>query len=517
MATTIRIPELPNEILHSIIEHLPPPALKNARLSSKLFKLLAEPLLFRRMSLVPYADCLKPFSQLMRGNPIAQHVREINYDAQHRYTPDFVPGTSAEGGEAVKRGLRDNGFWGKDDVYLESRLLEECMRHLPLLEIVVVTEFVAASMPRGPIPLQTLPSYFRRISQGTGIDCFTRSEGRTPELRLSAKLAVMAIHFAGVKPTCFQAKNIEHRFFLECGEGLGFKEMPMCKSSFGALKKLDLEFRGGGGHASAHSYTKFGALVGAANNVQRLRIWLPDVKVETWTSILRKQSWLTNMTDLSVHRAHPQPMFPRLTHLSLGCMICCEDELVALIQTHRHSLQKVEMHQMTLIKSSQQDSPPCWVRLLKALRPCRIPITLDGNFTNSYRQWWQINEASAYRQNSLKPHVERWASGQGKDICPIEKAAVTLDADHKEIVPSREEFFIGDYSFRMLRRCHEYVDETDDEDDDYADEDSEFWDSDDFSDYSEAYYGLHSFAEDDSDGSIDWGHDAAVEAALFGM
>ncbi|KAK5257115.1 hypothetical protein LTR40_009781, partial [Exophiala xenobiotica] len=69
------MPELPHEILQSIVHQLESLRdVKNVRLANKTFALMAEPILFHRVGLVPYADCLEDFALMIQNNPtIARH------------------------------------------------------------------------------------------------------------------------------------------------------------------------------------------------------------------------------------------------------------------------------------------------------------------------------------------------------------------------------------------------------------------------------------------------------------
>ncbi len=525
MATTAtRIPDLPNEILHCIVSQLAPPDLKNARLSSRLLAMTATPLLFRQMTLVPYMDCLESFTQLMHNNPqLAEHVRVLIYDANQRYSVDFVPeGASADNGEGVKKRMRDNGFWRMREGIQEMMLLKDCLRALPGLTDLHITEF---DFPLSMLRLQQLPSYFHRMCSGTGIRSFRRSEGRTPELKPSTMLALQAAHYAGIRPLKIVATGVDHESFLGPGAGGGrLKEMPIYKALFGDLKLLTLKMQDAEDSRSFET-TNLGTLVNVAKKVVELSLSMPDANVDTWTEVVPKQSWLTRVVRHSNGKLRTRPTHPYLELLSLSRMICQDTELVAFIHNHRHTLKCVDLSYITLVKALDQESPPCWVKVLRELRSCKVSIRLRGNFTNLHRQWWDVGFGERYREQSrktcLKAQIEKWASGKGASTCPIEQAAVKVGSDNKEIVPARDQFFKGDSTFLMMRQCHESLEEndfddtdTDDDDDDEDEEDSDLWDSDDSSDFSAAYHEMVYPDWENWDGVSGADYDEALEAAM---
>ena len=265
-----------------------------------MLAITATPFQFRQMTLVPYVVCLESFTQLMRDNPLlAEHVRVIVYDAQHRYTPDFVPDSLMASGEAVKKRMRDNCFWFMDDDgspeamlvtgvlrTMETTLLVGCLRTLPMLTDLRVTEFVMPStMLLSVLPLDKLPSYFRRMCNGTDIESFSRTQSRVSEPYPAAKLAFLAADLANIKPTKIVATDIDHEFFLASGEGRGrLEQMNQYKNLFGNLVTLTMKFQGFGDNQPSETRT-FGSLVKGAKNVAELSLWLPDASVTTWTGV----------------------------------------------------------------------------------------------------------------------------------------------------------------------------------------------------------------------------------------
>ena len=497
MPTTIaRIPDLPNEILHFIIEELPLIDLKNVRLGSKLLAMLAEPRLFRHMILVPYVDCLEGFAQLMQETSLAQHVQSLCYDGRRRYNRCAMP-TPPDVARTVNKILAENGFWNDEQEGLESMLLVGCLKTLPMLKELLVPDLdMSPAAPNLLSDLLILPSYFRRISRDADIS-FNRSEA---QCHPSAKIALLASHFAKSTYTKFCATSLYHIDFLEdTGRDAPPKEFRFYNNTFRNLKELSLEFAPYHGAQETYANKNLGSLITIAANVERLTLKVCNRDVNLFTMFESKHSWLHPIARHPDGKLCTEPTLPRLTHLTLGHMVCQEVELLTLIHNHRYTLKRLELQEMSLVKGSEQASPPCWVRVLKTLRSYRIPLSLEGKFTNLHRQWWNISKANQpIRQPSLKAQVERWALGKGKDAYPLEKAAVKVGPDNKEIVPSREEFFRGDSTWSMVRWNHESLeDENSDEepDDDYYDED-DFDDDDsvfvgsfseDYSDYSDCY------------------------------
>jgi hypothetical protein len=476
MAITIRTPELPIEILHLIIEQLPPKSLKNVRLSSKTLAMLAEPLLFHRMTLVPYTDCLQPFANLMRDNPLAAHVKIICYNAQFRRCSELIASMRPHPPQNVKDTLLANAFETEEDDTMETMFLAECLRQLPMLKEVVVADipFCDWSSKKELTCLDDPPSYFHRTFKGTTVPTFSISEHEIIGSPYPAcPVVLLASFFAGVKLNRFQATGLSTGDFLEpYGMHPRSKELGFFASAFAELKELDVSFSSSTDRCHESANTNIGPLVKAAKDLKQLRLRGCNARVDIMTTFQPRHSWLSNLVRHSDGKIQSKPSLPHLTHLTLDSVACQEVELLALIQMHRHTLKRVELRKITLIKDLEQDSPPCWVRVLKKLRSCRIPMSFDGDFTNLRRQWWRFSaETPALRKTSLKAQVETWVSGHGSSECPIEKAAVKLDADKKEILTQAKDFFYGDSSLIMHRQYHKSlvddISDDDGEDDDF--------------------------------------------------
>jgi hypothetical protein len=94
---------------------------------------MAEPILFHRVGLVPYADCLEDFALMIQNNPtIARHVKALIYEVSARYAPNFRRVSERRSEQAVEfdRHLEDNSLQYHDQAK-EIKLFSRCVQLLP--------------------------------------------------------------------------------------------------------------------------------------------------------------------------------------------------------------------------------------------------------------------------------------------------------------------------------------------------------------------------------------------------
>ena len=486
MTATPRIPELPQEILQSIINYLPGEALKNARRSSRNFAMMAEPRLFEYMVLVPYKDCLEEFAKIMSSSPIASHVRTLYYDAESRYDDDWVAPLEDEGSIDVLEILEAYGLTARDET-TEVLLLSDCLRTLPNIKTLRVREATEARSGNydGTL-LSERSAYFGRLidrAPAAATDGFALTKLHQPDgsLMQGSRTMLFACVASGSKVTEFIADGLDPRNFLRFGHADGLelctdhqydhtppKELSMFERAFRPLKSITLRFE-----VIEYAYPieywwsakeGLGAVLTSACKLQELRVTGTDSEVTSF----RHKSWLGSLMRVGqlervVSRdVRTKAVFPCLKLLELAQVACQESELAALVRLHKDTLQTLRLTTITLLRDQEGCAPPpCFVRFLKTIRTCRVPyVELSGKFSNLMYQRWDIAPTSD-SPNGCKPipadqalesRMENWLAGEGEEetICPIEVATVKLDDDGEVIAPPIETKTWGDFSWKSI-------------------------------------------------------------------
>ncbi|EXJ88266.1 hypothetical protein A1O1_05196 [Capronia coronata CBS 617.96] len=488
-----RIPELPNEVLQNIFDHIRlQEHLKNVRLACKLFAMLVEPCLFRRMVLVPYIDCLEPFARLMRDNPIARHVKSIWYDVKWRYTAGLHPCRSVQQTYAIRDKMSANGLLSLRDEGLEIMLLSECWKVLPSLRRVFIEELLPREIDpdrRMPV-IGMIPSYLSRLFRdaGAGDPDLERGASFHPrhEFVPASKALLLSCYSAGTRLSELALCQLDSSTFLRGPGAIGaIKELSMYQTVFGQLKDLSLSFE----HSpqsipSLVERQNFARLVTAASKVQTLSLTGPAKQGVNLPDSQAGHSWLASIVRDGEGKISNKVVFPHLTVLDLSCMPGQEDELIALISNHRNTLKHLTMSDMMLVPASSDGPSPCWIRLFKQIRSYQIDVELEAFFSNSRSQLLRVGWDLSPPASSLKSMMLKWLRGEGSEECPMQRAAVKSDLKGADIEPKEEDFFEGDRTIRMLR-VPIYLnddlsgDDDDDDDDDESDSYGDIMDSED--------------------------------------
>ncbi|KAJ9607249.1 hypothetical protein H2200_008322 [Cladophialophora chaetospira] len=490
MATSC-IPQLPQEILQLIISFLDGSGLKNARLSSKTFAMMAEPLLFERMVIVPYVDCLEGFQQMMtRNRRIASFVRTVHYDAESRYDDNWEAVTTHDSSALALEKLERFCLTAKDEA-TEVVLLSECLSALPSVTSLSVQE--ASNERTLDYEDNLLPSrsaYFARLLRTASNDFhLNRSEKLGGFAMQGSRTILLACIASGSKIRNFDASGLNSRNFLRCGHADGLeewsednadalafpKELPLFVRMFQLMRNISLDFEDFRTdfppHHDSDATVLLGKVLASAYQLETLFIH----GIGGRSSHDHSRSWLSAL--MRVKPQSPAPgvirtssVFPNMRVLHLKYFACQESELIALVRLHKATLQKLQLNTMFLLNDQETpNSPACYVRLLKAIRTCRIPeVELAGIFINNAgHQQWQIGGWSGTRSTapqtdakaSLQYRVHQWVSGKGEETtCPLENMAVRLDASGQVIVPSADGQNLGDPSWTVLvpsGRCAE--------------------------------------------------------------
>ncbi|KAK5465147.1 hypothetical protein LTS15_001710 [Exophiala xenobiotica] len=450
------MPELPNEILQTIVRHLASLRdVKNVRLANKTFATMAEPVLFNRVGLVPYVDCLEDFAQTMQHNPtIARHVKILIYEVSTRYTPGFSVGFAERSGQAdtFNEHLEVNSLEYQDQD-TEIKLFSRCVQLLPRLTSIRLHGCKGRRHSSLPAAFE---GYYQRFCQLEGVfaidDRIYLNEYSLPISKpidsWTPKVALFAVAWASESSiTSFRVASLDlDGFMAECRE-----ELPKVRSVFSKLKDIRIRCGIEYGMASPVRHQARQALVdlvASAADLEKLQLTLNDFVFFGRREPHGPQtSCLRGLVRLPDYNLREDPMFSSLEYLDLGCMAFQAIELSALISNHRHTLRRLVLRDLRLAEAHHRDPPPCWVRTFKEIRSYHIPyIELDGAFKNPTHQQWVIH-GHDQDPTCLSRRVQAWLVGKGEEACPIEHAAVRLDSSGREIVPLKEDRSVGDESF----------------------------------------------------------------------
>jgi hypothetical protein len=443
------MPELPNEILQTIVRHLESLRdVKNVRLANKTFAMVAEPVLFNCVGLVPYADCLEGFAQTMQDNPtIARHVKILIYEVSTRYTPGSGVGSERSGQAATfDEHLEVNSLQYHKQA-TEDTLFSRCVQSLPQLTSIHLRGDVGRRHDPFPAAFQ---GYFQRLCKSTNIADPTHlnkhSRLTLPPEFCKPEVALFAVASASKSSiTSFRVESLDPDEFLAgCKEGL-----PRVRSIFSKLK--DIRIRCGSESPAATHQARLALvdLVASAADLEKLQLNLNYFPFARRENHGPQTSFLPGLVRLSDYSLREDPMFACLEYLELASMACQAIELSALVSNHRHTLRRLMLRDLRLTEAHHGDPLPCWVHTFREIRSCHFPyVELDGGFANPTGQQWLVR-GDDEDPTCLSRRVQAWLVGKGEEACPIEHAAVRLDSGGREIVPLEVDRPIGDESYRL--------------------------------------------------------------------
>ncbi len=453
-----QIPQLPQEILQIIINYLPGEDLKNVRLGGRTLALLAEPRLFQRMVLVPYIDCLEEFASMMSGNKIAHHVRFIHYDAESRWDPCwekyYMPSPTVPDNRKVWWMISSANKLTHEHESTEISLLSNCFKELPSFRGLQVQDAEAyLNHVRRPMNSER-SSYFARLESRLGRILWPSPLGARGRGSLIALLACVASESRIEK---LELRNLQvNKWDTEIPgyETFGDLKQPiMYQCIFRQLRSITLSFYTGYLHCR-FTGIHLGRILDPALELEHLTI--EGIDEVTSPAIRCQDSWLRSILRGPDEEIRYETIFPRLKSLTLNRIVCHEPELVTLVRNHEGTLQSLCLANITLVKAEDDDSIPCLVRSLSAIRACKIPLVeLFGRFTNRGTQWWWIDDTqNPCCEGDLKQSVEAWLTGENPETLKIlESAAVRLNNEGKEVNASRGQRKYFDKSWKMGRVC----------------------------------------------------------------
>lgn len=358
--------------------------------------------------------------------------------------------------------MREFGLLSPCDEGLELMLLSECLKALPFLRRVSGTELLPIHVERAitDSPPCNAPSHFDRLCKEFGEELNGVRFCRYPETNArgntvtSTKVLLLSCFFAGVKLVELDLHDLDPTIFPRSSYSHGsLKELPMYQSIFGQLKSLRLAFEPSEYINQDPPCRDLANLLTSASKVESLTLILPDKLAASggWYGLGAEHSWLSPLVrdDDGNGNITDKVILPKLTAFDLSCMVCQEAELVALIRSHRRTLKRLRLSDITLVPEKDDDPSPCWVRLLKEIRPYRIEIALDSHFHNTKCQLWHVELNPFPPAQSLKGATLKWLRGDPSEECPLERAAVKYEATGPDVRPWDELEFRGDHTFEV--------------------------------------------------------------------
>ncbi|KAJ9615470.1 hypothetical protein H2200_001545 [Cladophialophora chaetospira] len=454
-----RISALPNEVLQMIIScrALRGKDVKNFRLAGRTLARLAALRLFEMVTVVPYADHLEAFASFMRQEvTIAGLVHYLEYDVAWRYSRNL--GVDEDDSEpdfalSFKEKLGRQALEAEEHSSTELALLVNCMRALPSLRGVRVSEWTSPSISIYSDDHDLVRSYFRKLAR-PGRDIHLERLGKRYMPEFATKLLLMACCLAGVQLTNLDAGEVSIEQLIEpLPPSVSVKELSMYRAIFGGLNVLRLDFARELCPTNTSIRENLGKMLTSAVSIQELDLGLVQDPHIEYCAAKPQESWLSSIVRESDGRLRNNAIFPRLTKLSLSKMVCQEQELVSLIRSHRHSLKQVCLGHIVLVHSPGDRAAACWVRVLHQLRSIRaIKYVFYGHFNNQSCQWWDVRYVPTLSKSSLKSRLLAWLANDDPTECPLEHAAVRLNEDGDEVLVSEREMDGGDPTWRLEAR-----------------------------------------------------------------
>lgn len=469
MATTP--PSLPNELLQVIVRNLDKVDLKNARLACKTLASMAEPILFRELVLVPYQDCLEEFVGFDKSG-VTRHTTTLIYDTRWRYI-SHPWRNSAPVISEMSRDLERLGFRQKMDQSLELLYLVRCLTVLPELRSIRILELDRPGKHDHPPALP--PSYFTRCMKATETKVVEPWEHRVRSLGYSGSIVgLLALSASHKSITHLHMAGIDSQLFLIGVSPSGLRELGLLANVLRQITSLHLSFQFCNSLVGIEEdQDRIALILKLARNLQVLHLEFPDRDPRIADLDLEAYSWLSSLVRDSDDSLRQYVVFPKLEHLSLGSLVCQEEELLAFVQGQQKTLQTLSISNIVLQSdfSPYQDlkQEPCWVCFFKGLRKCKIPDVQVGGFLYNCAvqekppQRWVVEESNS-DPTSLKSRLQQWVTGRIDGECPLNPLAVRKfeEGDTLPTEDSDQQPMPGDSSWTILGDVHDemaYYDE----------------------------------------------------------
>ncbi|KAG4431350.1 hypothetical protein IFR05_013164 [Cadophora sp. M221] len=460
-----QISSLPPEILTAICSHLPRPQLKNVRLTSKTFNLIASAFLFRIAYLSVGIKSFRNLQSIADDPSLCQHVRVISYDPWRMKNTSKSVVAESNGSlnmfEAWKlydleRGLRrsklsderlrplfENWLARVTDVEalsseLEFEMLTDIMSKLPMLQGLQYDLFATGE----------LHAYSGRDKSGWEISTDAKEE-RHSSRRRTRKQADQEVVFWKLLDTAYAADRTEHVTKIKAADmDLASWESKGRKANSKSmvlpnLTAIDLQFE------------LCFSMVGRC--LQRILVEAPLLQhlALSFRTLHSASYWCRRYVRLSDFVPQDQ-CWKHLKHISFQHLVTPEAELRDFLQHHGNSLQSLELKDILLhpgdkvMRRSEEENIEdrkgneevgSWLDMIEFLRTSLSLKRMEfgGILANGRNEAWKVSEprmeipGMSYG-DFLKPRIEKYICVGGKnpvELVPPDRVMTDVPPDNK--------------------------------------------------------------------------------------
>jgi F-box-like len=457
------IPQLPNECLLLIFRQSEGLTLKQARLASKAFAYLTEPLLWQTLRIVPNSDCLSSVGELLKHSKVARHVQHLVYDASWEYLiDDFkfkcekqdvrerIPPTpgcpSVLCSKTLQKAIHAQ-IRPCDDSAAEVADLARVVLALPNVRKLSVKE--SHTTHESPA---LMPFYYQKVCRDAGLSATTlrlsNSFGHVETVSSHTRNFLLAAY-----STCREFELVDlrsvawHTFFRGPVDSTRFisHDLRMRKALFSTLKQLDISFKGSPSRNMDDNLKPLRELLKGCEQLESLYLSFTNIITRRYSADHRSFSYLTPL--IGEYRS-PRPLMPRIKDLFLNSLFCTQKDLVQILAMHASTLRHVTLSNISLLRHETKDSRGCWVQVIRAMRSLLHLNTVyfSGWLSNGGRQIWHVSE-DASEDDRLRPAVVRYILDKTPQVCPLDHVAIL--PDHDDLDKPTERSSEGDWTWTM--------------------------------------------------------------------
>ena len=438
-------PTLPNECYLIIAKHCTGATLQNFRLASKLFKSLADPVVWRHVRIVPNIDCLSRFAELLDDRPIASFVQTLVYDTNWQGIPDQLKakydkdGPSSNPATTSHRQTVDRCIQAQvrsiEGTLTETALLTRILLRIPRLQKLRCDE-------RG-VPFHDdndPPPFLNKLCKDADVKPAT--------LRMTAAYAPMQYisHLKSLLVAASAAKRSLESLELYhiAWHSLNQQLSSVADSSgripgtfqyrlevFKNIKSLKLQFQNSPSPDLDSGLRALRQLLKACENLEMLRLRMADNVQTRYSTDYRMFSYLSALADTRSMKA----LMPKLRELNLQNCTCSQKDLLTFLMMHSSTLRVLTLANISLLRQEDNDMRGCWIHVIKAMRHAlRLEkVTFDKWLCNGGRQRWYICNDKSAAESRIRPQIEDFVTKMTGSALPVTLEAMVVQAVQNDV------------------------------------------------------------------------------------
>jgi hypothetical protein len=445
---SMRIPELPNEILLLIVGSCPGSTLKTLRRCNRNLNQLIEPVLWRKVVLIPNDHSVLGLTRALKRTKNLRHVKELTYDGRFgnflqdikNVAPDAALSEIPESRPEELAKLSRIQLGALDDASVEVACLGKALRQLPNVKRVCIRE----PGEIGTIAVADVPFFYLKICSNLGVNpdsvswstMHRRTSSRGAVQRSYTKGFLMAAYMTECKFHSIKAKNIDatnmfgHLSTKPLTDGSFTQRLGMYKNVIDSVRQLELSFRNEILTSSPHVPNAVNYIdaiqhmLKAGKRVRKLRLKLSDLsKCRGYYADEDLVSDFTGILESVNGTWSPKSFMPHLHTLVIDACVCRVEDLMHFLKIHSRTLRQLELSNVTLL--SGDSGRECWVRLIKHLKSALrlTSVSFSGWLSNGGRQQWSVAKETIDNQR-LKARVERYVVERQVRQCPLDAVAI---------------------------------------------------------------------------------------------